>query len=394
MGWRSLSFGRSDAFDAIGYFSRQESRLRRNGWRLVKSRCCCKVVVLRHGGNGNLVRNKESSNSVDVEFAAVTEHFDCAEDFLAGLDTSRDEWQAGSPWIFRGQNDATWHLIPSLYRAFRDNPQYLPSYEFLLIDNFVLKTNMIDLEIPSNTMNYASTKIGDQYVTIRSHPFAESAATSRRMLHYDYTHAVFALAQHAGLPTRLLDFSYNPFIAAFFACEMTRLFRTLGISIDDYALTMLDIEEAYLKSRQEGIHALETAVQKFGGRRENLPKNMAVWAVSINALHRRTRLGVKQYPRSEILNLRAQEGVFVFRDDLRDDDNSDELDLRYPSFTDDLKKLIPTGDIRKLTLPWSQGDALGTLLPRKSAGRNHVLPSYESVAESVVEELDQYYDAD
>ena len=47
--------------------------------------------------------------------AEVTDPSETAVEFLQKLDLG-ERWHGSGPWVFRGQNDACWKLIPSLFR--------------------------------------------------------------------------------------------------------------------------------------------------------------------------------------------------------------------------------------------------------------------------------------
>lgn len=88
--------------------------------------------------------------------------------------------QHGSPhWLFRGVADAASHLL--VPKIGRDSRRYHPGAEQVLFKNFKRR--------------------------------ARQFIDTRQMTDWD----LLALAQHHGLPTRLLDWSTNPLVAAFFA---------------------------------------------------------------------------------------------------------------------------------------------------------------------------------
>jgi hypothetical protein len=80
-------------------------------------------------------------------------------------------------WLFRGQADSSWDLKPSVYR------DYSPQQERYFTNEFRVRARSRYNACPANN---------------------------------DYS-GWLALMQHYGLPTRLLDWTYSPLVAAFFA---------------------------------------------------------------------------------------------------------------------------------------------------------------------------------
>lgn len=100
-------------------------------------------------------------------------------------------------WIYRGQSDASWELESSLHRAFqeaqsihelgRGKPKELNRYEHekVMIDRFKCNAHLYLNHLPKEDDNLSW----------------------------------LSLMQHYGAPTRLLDFTFSPYVALFFALE-------------------------------------------------------------------------------------------------------------------------------------------------------------------------------
>lgn len=91
-------------------------------------------------------------------------------------------------WIFRGQSDVEWKLECSLWRALNELPVEESSY-------FVREKDVL------------------QTFKSSAHHYLNQLPTDDETLEW------WSLMQHYGAPTRLLDWTYSPYTAAFFALE-------------------------------------------------------------------------------------------------------------------------------------------------------------------------------
>lgn len=211
------------------------------------------------------------------------EDIDSAEKFLDCLRPSHPSWSGRSQlWGFRGQSDAIWHLVPSAFRE--DFQNYLPREkqandddkwkaqqrnEFFAFEDFVRLADQIALYVPG--IGYLLSEVFESRKDIDLQwPFSDG---------HEFVEG-FAIAQHHGVPTRLLDFTYNPFVAAYFAAY-----------------------DRYVKKSEE---------RKFESER------FSVWAVNVLFLKnawqdwRNRRIQIVEVPTSRNLFLNAQRGFFIY----------------------------------------------------------------------------------
>jgi hypothetical protein len=127
--------------------------------------------------------SRSNTSSQDADFIYEEIRLNSWNDCRDLFDKLYGKW-----WAFWGQKDASWHLSTSLERSATRQRYllgFLPDCESNILKDF----------------------------RRRAHHYLNSHPSDDNLLEW------LALIQHYGGPTRLIDFTHSPYVAAFFAVE-------------------------------------------------------------------------------------------------------------------------------------------------------------------------------
>lgn len=387
---------------------------------------------------------------------SYTADLNSAQEFLDYLRPSADHWSTHISgklrWVFRGQRDATWRLMPSAWRdkseareeikllSSTHGAEGLADFRYLLdrcrmevperiadvneqsetelrmLQEFIAHANVAGISFPHSSVEINVPDFGfvaaasdlentccDGFEHRRS-PFFDAALRSQRIAlpeelrdclpaelraafgsladrwpyvtNFTMRNSVAALAQHHGIPTRLLDWTHDSRKAAFFACSSV---ADADLDSSDARIAVFGLNPFMLRNRFIGQSELEEHLAD--------PRVVELFLSTHSIFIEKT--DTTSY-------LAAQEGLFTYPE------NADLYRIvvgRYPTIDESIELMTDWHDehvvgkcfkpsicdyIRKVTLPYSQIDELMELLDDERILLTTLMPNLDRFKESML----------
>lgn len=308
--------------------------------------------------------NNEVSKFKSIEIIELKD----AEVFLDYLRPSKEHWGTASlNWYFRGHGDSSWLLQPYAWRSDGQNilRPILKALKPGLKVGWAEQKNMIPETLLKNEefvfenvlQNATEMEAVRQFADLADrlgYPISADNLISGMTYLVNFpgpygwpsfnTKTEFYFAQHHGVPSRFMDWTRKPLIAAFFAAEA-------GINL-----------------------------QNSGSAKDHI----CVWAINETFLkthffYMKHKLSIKTCPRHQHSFLHAQDGLFIYHEDanlffIRNGEWPTFEKIIEESYDENYPK-----PLRKITLPIEKTGDLLNLLGREDITRAHLMPTYDNI---------------
>ena len=317
-------------------------------------------------------------------------HCENAKEFLEQINMYGGVW-GDDPrhWIFRGHGDSTWKLLPSILRPTtilhpysavnplkpRPNPRnedqayFYAMFEWDIVYDFMELTDWAQIPLPDDSPVFRTQGFKNDVVE----KAIQHAIKGEYTWPPDDLLSIFALAQHYGVPTRLLDWSRYPLIAAHFAAV-----DSLKPRAERLAVWGLD-RNALFQLSQLSKGMMAKAIQIV----ESTPvKNIEILNKKLKLMSTQNvyRVGLVHIRAGTNPNLGAQKGIFTVDRNILVDTQLEELLVQNEWNWD-----TSNPPLKKVTLLTSVAGKLLRLLSYPQITSAELLPGLSGVVKALEE---------
>ena len=282
--------------------------------------------------------------------------------------TANELWEFFSPTnklfedhyelIYRGQGSSNWELIPSVLR-YTDRNQLMRFFknkatadmqifnELIVLKTFVNYCDNLGIKVPND-----SIKFREKTLDIHS---IDKYMKNPSLWPNEELFELMAMAQHHGVPTRLLDWTEMPYIAVYFAVS-SALKRCIELLED--------------KKKKENIE----------------DEKLAIWVLNIKRKPLYPFLKIIRVPRSTSSHLSSQRGLFT----VHPHNGNRGGDFTVNNLENEFSTL-PNTPLLKVTLPIKEAINLYDLCKKINIDATTVYPNTQGIEVAIKDEMNLWY---
>lgn len=165
--------------------------------------------------------SEDLSLETTPELTYKEKHFESAEELWDYFSPTNRLLYDANQYVFRGHADSNWELIPTAMRLISRENSYMlgsrfNSMEVIASEVFALRAFAIHCDRVGERVPSDSIKFRNEQLDISSGANDKYLSNPSLWPNPDL-YEVMAMAQHHGVPTRLLDWTELPYVAIYFA---------------------------------------------------------------------------------------------------------------------------------------------------------------------------------